>query len=32
MGARFLSCGAAIILLQKGFQPIRQDFESILSR
>lgn len=32
MGARFLACGAAIIILQEGFRRIRQDFEPILSR
>lgn len=30
MGARFLTCGAAIILLQHGFRRIRQDFDGIL--
>jgi 4-hydroxy-2-oxoheptanedioate aldolase len=32
MGARFLSCGAAIILLQQGFRQIRQEFDEILRR
>jgi 4-hydroxy-2-oxoheptanedioate aldolase len=32
MGARFLACGAAIIILQQGWQRIRQDFDSILRR
>lgn len=32
MGARFLACGAAIIILQQGFQRIRRDFDEILSR
>jgi 2-keto-3-deoxy-L-rhamnonate aldolase RhmA len=32
MGARFLSCGAAIIILQQGWQRIRQDFDAILRR
>ena len=32
MGARFLSCGAAIIILQQGWRQIRQDFDSILQR
>jgi 4-hydroxy-2-oxoheptanedioate aldolase len=32
MGARFLSSGAAIILLQEGWRRIRQDFDNILSR
>jgi 4-hydroxy-2-oxoheptanedioate aldolase len=29
MGARFLACGAAIIILQQGWQRIRQDFDAI---
>jgi 4-hydroxy-2-oxoheptanedioate aldolase len=32
MGARFLACGAAIILLQEGWRRIRQDFDAILQR
>jgi 4-hydroxy-2-oxoheptanedioate aldolase len=32
MGARFISCGAAIVILQQGFKRIREDFEAILSR
>ncbi len=32
MGARFLSCGAAIILLQTGWSRIRQDFDAMLRR
>jgi 4-hydroxy-2-oxoheptanedioate aldolase len=32
MGARFLACGAAIIILQEGWRRIRQDFEPILRR
>jgi 4-hydroxy-2-oxoheptanedioate aldolase len=32
MGARFLACGAAIIILQQGWQRIRQDFDAILQR
>jgi 4-hydroxy-2-oxoheptanedioate aldolase len=32
MGARFLACGAAIILLQEGWRRIRQDFDTILRR
>jgi 4-hydroxy-2-oxoheptanedioate aldolase len=32
MGARFLACGAAIIILQQGWQRIRQDFDTILQR
>jgi 4-hydroxy-2-oxoheptanedioate aldolase len=32
MGARFLSSGAAIILLQQGLRQIRQEFDDILSR
>ena len=32
MGARFLACGAAIIILQQGLQRIRQDFDAILQR
>ena len=31
-GARFLSCGAAIILLQQGWRQIRQDFDALLQR
>jgi 4-hydroxy-2-oxoheptanedioate aldolase len=32
MGARFLACGAAIIILQQGWKRIRQDFDAILQR
>jgi 4-hydroxy-2-oxoheptanedioate aldolase len=32
MGARFLACGAAIIILQQGWQRIRQDFDALLRR
>lgn len=32
MGARFLSCGAAIIMLQQGWRRIREDFDGLLSR
>ncbi|MFL5802729.1 MAG: HpcH/HpaI aldolase family protein [Roseiflexaceae bacterium] len=32
LGARFLACGAAIIILQQGWQRIRQDFDAILQR
>ena len=32
MGARFLACGAAIILLQEGWRRIRQDFDAMLRR
>lgn len=32
MGARFLACGAAIILLQQGWRQIRQDFDALLRR
>jgi 4-hydroxy-2-oxoheptanedioate aldolase len=32
LGARFLSCGAAIILLQQGWRQIRHDFDAILRR
>jgi 4-hydroxy-2-oxoheptanedioate aldolase len=32
MGARFLACGAAIILLQQGWSRIRQDFDALLRR
>jgi len=32
MGARFLSCGAAIIILQQGWRRIRQDFDALLRR
>lgn len=30
MGARFLACGAAIIILQQGFRRIRQEFDELL--
>jgi 4-hydroxy-2-oxoheptanedioate aldolase len=32
MGARFLACGAAIILLQEGWRHIRQEFDAMLRR
>ena len=32
MGARFLACGAAIIILQQGWRRIREDFDAILQR
>jgi 4-hydroxy-2-oxoheptanedioate aldolase len=32
MGARFLACGAAIVLLQEGWRRIRQDFDALLQR
>lgn len=31
-GARFFSCGAAIILLQQGFKQIRAEFDELLAR
>ena len=32
MGARFLACGAAIIILQQGWRRIREDFDALLNR
>ncbi len=32
MGARFLACGAAIIMLQQGWKHIRSDFDALLQR
>ena len=32
MGARFLACGAAIIMLQQGWKRIRSDFDALLQR
>lgn len=32
MGARFFACGAAIIILQQGWQKIRRDFDELLNR